>query len=222
MARITDLPESERPIERLHRTGADSLSTIELVSLLLRTGSRQENAKELAASVLERFPLPRMARTDVSVFMDFHGIGRTKAARLTATFELARRYHLAVSETVSSFDEAERLLGSSLRGLDQEEFHVALLTSANTVIDTTALHRGSLKSLDIDVREIVRVALTYNAAAVILGHNHPGGNAEPSEADIRTTERVERELGNYDITVLDHIIFGQDKTTSLRQQGVIS
>jgi len=222
MARITDLPESERPIERLHRTGADSLSTIELVALLLRTGSRDENAKELAASLLERFPLTRMARTEPMAFLDFHGIGRAKAARLTATFELARRYHLAVSETVSSFKEAERLLGTELRGLDQEEFHLALLSSANTVIDTTTLYRGSMTSLDIEVREIVRVALTYNAAAVIMGHNHPGGNAEPSEADIRTTERIVRELENYDVAVLDHLIFGQDGTTSLRRAGVIS
>lgn len=222
MSTMKELPASERPIERLKRIGPDGLSTIELLAVMLQSGTTDRNAKQLAEEILDELSLHGLASAGCSQLQGFRGIGDVKAARIVAAFELSARHRERVAETVTSYEEAERLLGQALRDEEQEEFHMALLTTGNSLIDTVRIHRGSLRSLDIDTREVVRTALTHNAAAVILAHNHPGGEATPSASDTRTTKRLIDELETYDIRVLDHLIFGREETVSMRRRGDIS
>jgi len=215
----------DRPRERLIRHGPPALSTQELLALLINVGTHGVSAYDIANDMLKRFSsLEDLAGRDVSEIKAIHGLGTAKAATLCAAFELARRIQaepFAARTIISSPETLAKLMSSRMRHLRTETFHVILLNSANQVLRDVAVSDGSLNAVLIHPREVFRLAIAENAAAVILVHNHPSGNTEPSKEDIAITRQLVDAGRIVDIRVLDHIIIGGDAYTSLAERHLM-
>lgn len=220
--RIADLPSAERPRERLRQQGARSLSTAELLAVLLRTGVPGESAVRLGERLLGHFGgLAGLQRADFDDVKSQHGLGEAKAATLKAAIELGRR--LAVQEpgerpAIASPADAAALVQYEMSGLEQEHLRAILLDTRNKVIAIDEVSQGTLNSAQVRMAELFKAAIRRNAAALILVHNHPSGDPTPSADDIALTRQV-REAGRLlEIEVLDHLIIGQGRYVSLKEQ----
>ena len=211
--RIKDLALAERPRERLAAQGADALSNGELLAILLRTGMRGFSALDLAQRVLQRAgTLEALARSPIEDLCETPGIGRDKALTLKAALTLAQRLAREMQGEAPLVDTPERVAGllrEDNRLYDVERFQVLLVNTRRRLLRIEKLAHGTLDTLLVHPREVFRVALTANAAAVILVHNHPSGDPTPSEADIRVTRDLIRAGQLLKIEVLDHIILGR-------------
>lgn len=222
---IRDWPEQERPREKLLRSGPESLSDAELLAIFLRTGTRGKTAVDLARDLLVRFGgLRSLLDADQVSFCAAVGLGQAKYAQLQATLEIGRR-HLLESlhrgSVLTSPEQTRRYLSSHLRDCQQEIFVCLFLDTRHAVIRCEELFYGTIDGASVYPREVVKRALKHNAAALILAHNHPSGVAEPSQADIRITERLKAALGLVDIRVLDHLIVGDGQVVSLAERGLL-
>lgn len=207
---ITDWPADERPREKLLARGAAALSDAELLAIFLRVGIRGQSAVDLARALLSRFgTLTRMCGADANEFAAVPGMGLAKYAQLQAVMELSRR---ALAETLTArplFDSPQVVrdwLRLRLGHLPHETFCVLLLDARHCLIDAVDLFRGTLAQTSVYPREVVKLALAHNAAAVILAHNHPSGAAEPSTADEMLTRALKDALNLVDVRVLDHFV----------------
>ncbi len=223
---ITDWPAGERPRERLLQLGAGKLSDAELLALFLRVGVKGKSAVDLARELLLEFgSLTRLCCAPVDDFTTFPGMGLAKYAQLQAVMELARR---ALREELSSgsmFDSPDTVsdwLRLKLSQLEHEVFMVLLLNARHQLIDVVELFRGTLTQTSVYPREVVKLALKSNAAAVILAHNHPSGATEPSSADQRLTSTLKHALATIDVQVLDHfIVAGNAAPVSFARLGLL-
>lgn len=219
--RMDDLPASERPRERLRTEGPGTLTDAELLAIVLRTGTEQANVKQICTEILSELGKERLLDASREELQQFDGIGDVKAGQLRAVAELADRFeHDEVTE-LASVEDAREVFVPRLRGLDQEELHAALLGSSNRIKRVEMVFRGSLRSISIEPREIVRLALKHNASAAVIAHNHPDGDAEPTRADRDATRDIEEALNRFDIRLLDHLIVGEQECTSLKQDGLL-
>lgn len=222
---IEDWPEQTRPRERLVREGAQALSDPELLALLLRVGVRGKSAVELGRDILQHFgSLHGLFGASLDDVSEVHGLGMAKYAQLQAVMELARRAiaeQLQSGETFGSPELVKRYLRIKLGGQRHESFVVLFLDVKNRLIADRELFRGTLTQTSVYPREVVVEALTRNAAAVILAHNHPSGLPEPSEADLRLTQALVQALGLVDIRVLDHFIVAGPLVHSFAEHGQI-
>jgi len=221
---IKDLPAAERPRERLQKYGAGSLSTAELLAIILRTGVGGENVLNLAARLLAKFGgLLGLARAGFGELCGEKGIGVAKAAQLKASLELGRRLLIASPEErpqVKSPTDAANLMMIEMSVLEQEHMRLILLDSKNYVLDTPTMYIGSLNTSVIRVGELFREAIKQNCAAIIVVHNHPSGDPTPSPEDVAVTELITRAGHLLDIEVLDHLIIGQQRYVSLKERGL--
>ena len=226
--KMMDLPDQERPYERLLNLGAEHLSDGELLSIILQTGYQGKTSLDLAHELLksaEPGGLLRLSHYTSVQLMEFHGIGEVKAARILATFELGRRLRDTPKNQRPVFNSSEsvfKYLHGAMGFLEHEEVRVLLLNSHHRLI--RELKHGDSKSVNtaaIYVRDIVRQALTYNAVSVILVHNHPTGDAKPSSSDLVTTQKLRDGLKSVGIRMLDHIIIGRDEYYSFKGQTVL-
>lgn len=220
--RIADIAISERPRERLKQHGAASLSTAELLAVLLRTGLQGENAVALAQRLLHSFGgLPGLHRADFAEMEATHGLGEAKAATIKAAIELGRRLHTQDPEQrirVNSPGEAASLVQYEMSALEQEHLRTILLSTRNEVIEIVEIYRGSLNSAPVRIADVFKPAIRKNAAAFILVHNHPSGDPTPSPDDIALTKAI-REAGQLlGIDVLDHLVIGQGRYMSLKEK----
>ncbi|MDY0071983.1 MAG: DNA repair protein RadC [Thauera sp.] len=223
---ITDWPSDERPREKLLRRGADALSDAELLAIFLRVGCRGHSAVDLACQLLERFgTLTRLCAANERDFSAVPGMGVAKYAQLMAVMELARR---ALHETLSErslFDSPQVVrdwLRLRLGHLPHEVFAVLLLDARHCLIEAVDLFRGTLTQTSVHPREVVKLALAHNAAAVILAHNHPSGASEPSAADQMLTNTLKDALALVDIRVLDHFVVpSHGKPVSFAERGLL-
>jgi DNA repair protein RadC len=222
---IEDWPEQTRPRERLVREGAQALSDPELLALLLRVGVRGKSAVELGRDILQHFgSLHGLFGASLDDVSEVHGLGMAKYAQLQAVMELARRAiaeQLQSGEAFGSPDLVKRYLRIKLGGQRHESFVVLFLDVKNRLIADRELFRGTLTQTSVYPREVVVEALSRNAAAVILAHNHPSGLPEPSEADLRLTQALVQALGLVDIRVLDHFIVAGPLVHSFAEHGQI-
>lgn len=208
---ITDWPEDERPRERLLSRGAAALSDAELLAIYLRVGVRGKSAVMLARELLQAFngQIARLAEAPLSQLSSVPGIGIAKAAQLKASFELARRalhQDMQQQDNFSSPDAVRDWLKLNLAHRQQEVFVALWLNSQHRLITSDEISTGTLAQASVYPREVVKAALSHNAAAVILAHNHPSGIAEPSSADKELTQHLERTLSLIDVRLLDHFI----------------
>lgn len=222
---IRDWPRDERPREKLLGKGAAALSDAELLAILLRTGTRGRSALDLARDVLSSFQsLRKLIAADRQRFCAEHGLGLARFAELQAAAEIARRQlseTLRAGPSLASPRATRDFLSSRLRDLEHEMFCCLYLDKRHRLIEFQELFRGTIDGASVHPREIVKLALQRNAAAVIIAHNHPSGVAEPSQADELITQRVKEALGLVDIRLLDHIIVGDGACVSLAERGVL-
>jgi DNA repair protein RadC len=224
---ITDWPKNERPRERLLALGAQALSDAELLAIFLRVGIKGKSAVDLARDLLARVDgsLARLAETPPPDLPKLPGLGPAKAAQLAATLELARRAlteDMKARDLMSSPGAARDWLKLKLGGLSHEVFGALWLDAQNRLIGWDELFRGTLTQTSVYPREVVKQALTRNAAAVILAHNHPSGLTEPSAADETLTRNLKEALGLVDVRVLDHfIVAGRAVPLSFAERGLV-
>lgn len=220
---IKDLPEGERPRERLLRCGAAALSTAELLAILLRTGRRGESALHLAHRVLQSCGgLMGLARTPAHELARIPGVGLAKAAQIQAALELGRRIAIATPEErpqVRSAHDAYMLL-ADMGNLEQETLRVLLLDTRGRVLAIPTIYIGSVNTTLVRPAEIFREAIRRNAVSMIVAHNHPSGDPTPSPEDIALTRDLVAAGQLLSIEVLDHLIIGQQRYVSLREHGV--
>ncbi len=223
--RIRELPAGERPRERLKHMGAASLSSSELLAIVLRTGTASENVLALASRLLSRFGgLVGLAKANFGEMCAIPGVGQAKAAQVKAALELGRRLSAAQPEeraVIRSPQDVADLLMSEMGLLDQEHLKVLLLNSKNQVISTCEVYRGNVNSAVIRPSELLRDAVRENCPAIIVVHNHPSGDPEPSSEDIAITRRMLEAGRMLDIEVMDHIIIGRQRYISLKERGCI-
>ena len=221
---IRDMPDHERPRERLAEKGADALSDAELVAILLRTGLKGRSALAVAADLLKTFvTLGNLARATLDELRQIKGIGRDKAIALKAAFTLAKRMADELRRESPVLDSPERvadLLREDNRFLDVEHLQVLLLNTRKKLIRIEKISQGTLDSLLVHPREVFKFAITANAAAVVLAHNHPSGDPTPSEQDIKVTRDLIRAGQLLKIDVIDHVIMG--KPTEGRSRDYVS
>jgi DNA repair protein RadC len=220
---IRDWPVAERPRERLLASGAGSLSDAELLAIFLRTGVAGRSAVDLARQLLIQFgSLRALLEADQITFSSHVGLGPAKFAQLQAAQEMSRR-HLAERArertTLESPFAVREYLKSMLRHEPHEVFGCLFLNAKHQVLTFEALFRGSIDSASVHPRQVVKRALAHNAAAVILCHNHPSGNTEPSQADRVLTGRLQEALELIDVRVLDHFIIGDGEPLSMAEYG---
>ncbi len=223
--RIKDIPEADRPRERLARLGAEALSTAELIAILLRTGLRGKSAIEVANQMLRHFEgsLDKLARASVEDLCQIDGVGRDKAVTLKAAFTLAQRMVKEQHHDLPLLDTPEKVadyLREDHRFHDVENFQVLLLNTRRRLIRVEEVSQGTLDTILVHPREVFRMAIAANAAAVVLVHNHPSGDPTPSEADIKVTRDLIRAGQLLKIDVLDHVILG--RKTQERSQDYLS
>lgn len=216
-------PRSERPRERLLAAGADSLSDGELVAVLIGAGIRGQNAAELARALLERSGgLCGLLGSSAAELVRAKGLGPARAARLLAAIELGRRYLEAPGEPRSALQvpsDAARFFKARLTDLPHEVFCCLFLDTRHRLIRYEELFRGTVDGATVYPREVVKRALIHNASAVILGHNHPSGVSEPSEADRSITLKLAKALALVEIRLLDHLVVSRGGHVSLAERG---
>lgn len=223
---ITDWPVDERPRERLLAQGAAALSDAELLALFLRVGIRGKSAVDLARDLLHHFgSLSALCTASAQSFSAIPGMGLAKYAQLQAVLELARRAlgeEMAQRDVLDSPGAVRDWLRLKLGRLPHEVFLVLLLDNQNRVINSEELFRGTLTQTSVYPREVVKLALAHNAAAIILAHNHPSGVSEPSQADRTLTATLKQALALVDIRVLDHfIVAGNAPPLSFAERGFL-
>ena len=211
--RLKDQPASERPRERLVAMGPDALSHAELIAILLRTGLKGVNAVEVGKQLVQKYAsLQSLARASIDDLKTIKGIGRDKAVTLIAAFTLARKMAQELRSESPVLDTPERivdLLREDNRMYEVEHFQVVLLNTRRKLTDVVKISQGTLDTLLVHPREVFKPAISANAAAIVLVHNHPSGDPTPSEADIKVTRDLIRAGQLLKIEVLDHIIIGR-------------
>jgi DNA repair protein RadC len=222
---IKELPASERPREKLLNRGAFSVSNAELLAILLRTGTKQENVTRIAERLLADYKdLSGLAALTPRELEQVHGIGPAKAVTLAAAIEFAKRLSAHVPAqrpVIRSPGDAAAIVMPQLRYESKEHFMALLLSTKNHVLAVPVISIGSLNASIVHPRELFREAISHSAASTILVHNHPSGDPTPSPEDISLTRRLVEAGQLLDISVLDHLIIGDGKYVSMKEKGII-
>jgi DNA repair protein RadC len=222
---IARWPKKERPRERLLQFGSHTLTDAELLGILLGKGMKRKTAIDLARELLDQYEsLPRLFSRSPSELMKVKGIGLAKAAILCAAFELVRRIQSRKGEAQVSFKRSSDVASHFLplmRDLRKEVFKVLLLNRANRLIREVSISEGTLDASIVHPRDVFREALLEPASGVILIHNHPSGNSNPSEEDLRITKQLVEAGRLLGINVYDHLILAGDSYVSFADQGLL-
>jgi DNA repair protein RadC len=222
---IKDLPETERPRERLLSLGSANLSDRELLAIIIGGGSSKASALDLAARLLRAFPNFRLlARCSTGDLTRIHGIGPAKAARIQAALGIARRYagsRLPSGTAITGSSQLADYMSEKLSGEQREHFYTLLLDTKHRLIREVPVSIGSLNESVVHPREVYRSAIRESAAKVVFVHNHPSGNPDPSPQDRSLTRRLVDAGELVGIAVLDHIIVGHDTYFSFAERGIL-
>lgn len=220
---IKDWPIGQRPRERLISEGAGALSDPELLALFLRVGVKGRNAVELGRDLLGRFgSIHGLFAASLVQLSQVHGMGPAKFAELQAVMELARRAvgeQLQSGPALGSPDLVRQYLRLGLGRQQHESFVVLFLDVKNRLLACKQMFTGTLTHTSVYPREVVKAALAYNAASVMLAHNHPSGTPEPSEADMVLTRALVQALALVDVRVLDHFVVAGPHVHSFAEHG---
>ncbi len=224
--KVKELPLDDRPREKLILRGVQSLSSAELIAILLRTGTKGKSVIELAQELIKKYnDLNFLTSQTHDALKNFHGIGKDKAATLIAAFELSRRVDsekkwLSAKKITSPIEVADIFI-PLLRDELKEQFLVVCLSTANRIIKYQKISEGSLNSSVVHPREVFKVAIESSAASIILIHNHPSGNPEPSNEDICITRKLVEAGKLLEIQIFDHIIVAGNSFNSFVEKRII-
>jgi len=222
---MREMPEEERPRERLARLGADVLRDAELLAILFRTGTKKQGAVALGEQTLRQFGgLRQLSQASVEELKEVPGLGAVKAVELKAALELGKRlatFSAHERPKITTSEDVARLLMVRFKDLEGEHFQSVLLNTKSEVMKIVEVSKGSLDETLCHPRDVLRQAVRENAAKIIICHNHPSGNPEPSKADIEATERIVEAGKIVGIPVVDHIIFGDGRWVSLKARELM-
>lgn len=224
---IKELAVEDRPREKMIQKGIASLSDAELVAILIGSGSTKESAVELARKIMAGFKnnLNELGKATIEDLKNrFHGVGEAKAVSIVAAMELGRRRLLHQSlemPVVKSSQDVFNLYRPVIADLPHEEFWITLLNRANKVRHRFNISKGGISGTVIDVRLILKKALENNASSIVLCHNHPSGNTQPSDADIQITQKLKEAGKIMEIPVIDHLIVTENGYFSFADEGLL-
>jgi len=223
-SRIKNIPLNEQPRNKLIKYGAENLTDSELLAIILRTGNKKENVLELARKVLKEFNLSKLSIISYNQVKKFPGIKKAKACQIIACFELARRFasYRTYKEPIKRARDIAKLMMPSLKYLKKENFIGLYLDTRNYIIRKELISIGTLNASLLHPREIFGPALTDGANSLILVHNHPSGNPEPSDEDIAITKKLVEAGKTLCIELLDHIVIGENSYFSFSEKGMIN
>jgi DNA repair protein RadC len=218
-------PHNDRPRERLYWQGAAALADVELLALQLGSGTRGKNAVDVAREMLATYgSLAEVAAREPGELARQHGVGRAKAARLVAAFELTRRLRSRTPGhriALSSPAEVYAAFGPLMEDLKREVFRVALLDAQNGLLRDCVISEGTLSASLVHPREVFKPAIVEAAASIILLHNHPSGDPTPSREDVRLTRQLVECARLLDLRIHDHVVIGCGRYVSLAERGMI-
>ena len=226
MASVLELPPTDRPRERLRALGAHALTTAELLALILGTGSQGRSAADTAQRILTRSSgsLRRLGQLPIATLTGLHGLGEAKALAIHAALEIGRRL------SAEAADEGEPMRGPrdvwrwyapKMEGLTVEEFHVAILDAQHRLERDVLVSRGILNSSLVHPREVFREAIAERAASIVLIHNHPSGDPNPSSDDRAITSQLVAAGRLLDIPIQDHVVIGRGRYVSFAEAGLL-
>ena len=226
MSSVLELPPTDRPRERLRALGAHALTTAELLALILGTGSQGRSAGDTATRILTRSggSLRRLGQLPIATLMGLHGLGEAKALAIHAALEVGRRL------SAEAADEGEPMRGPrdvwrwyapKMEGLTVEEFHVAILDAQHRLERDVLVSRGILNSSLVHPREVFREAIAERAASIVLIHNHPSGDPNPSADDRAITSQLVAAGRLLDIPIQDHVVIGRGRYVSFAEAGLL-
>ena len=221
---IHDLPQSERPRERLQKLGAEALSSQELIALLLGRGIKGESVMVTAQRLLSAFGnIKNLSDASIEELSAIKGIGLAKAAQIKSAFELARRRdnYDYPKISVKSHQDVVKLVREKLKDKKKEHFLILCLDTKNNLKKISTISTGTLDANLVHPREVFKEAIQSLASSIILVHNHPSGNPEPSDADIDITRRIIETGKIIGIDVLDHIIIANNNSLSFKEKGIL-
>ncbi len=224
VTRIADMHEDERPRERLLAYGAAALSNAELLAILLRVGIHGENAVMLAQRLLTTFGgLPGLSRASAQELGALKGLGEAKACQLLAALELGKRLSVASPvdrPIITGPADAANLVSLEMSLLDHEQLRVMLLDTKNRVYNILTVYKGTVNTSQVRVAEVFKEAIRQNYPAIIVAHNHPSGDPTPSRDDVRVTRDIVAAGELLGVSVLDHLVIGQQAFVSMKERGL--
>ena len=223
--KLKELNIEERPRERLIAKGSTALSNAELLAILLRTGSGNKNVLEMSHELLAAAgSLTELSAMSIDKMQAIGGIGKNKAATVTAAFELGRRFAAEGSRSpcraITNASQIFSIMFPVLKGIDHEECWILYLNRANHILYKEKVSIGGLSSTTIDTNSILRKAIEKKADGIILVHNHPSGNPQPGKADVVETERLKKAAETFSISMLDHVIISDSGYYSFADQMI--
>ena len=224
--KITDWAVEDRPREKLIRKGISTLSDAELLAILISSGTRKKSAVDLGRELLSSVSnnLNSLGKLSISDLLKFRGIGPARAVTISAALELGRRRNIAElpdAGQIKCSKDAADIFQPLLSDLHHEEFWILFLNRSNRVIDRMKLSQGGISGTVTDVRIIMKKAVELLASAIIVCHNHPSGNLNPSDADSKITGKIKEAGSIMDIQLLDHIIISGKDYYSFADNGLI-
>jgi DNA repair protein RadC len=222
---LKELPEDERPREKLRLRGAGALSNAELLAIILNTGTKGESVMALSQRIIAEHGggLRGLMRRDYDSLCSIHGLGPAKAIKVLATIELGKRIASIAPEErprMRAPEDLALLFVAEMTALEQEELRVAVLDTKHRVERVSTVYRGSVNAAQVRVAEVFREAIRANCPAIAVAHNHPSGDPTPSAADVTLTMELAKAAALLDIDLIDHLIVGDGRWVSLRRLGL--
>jgi DNA repair protein RadC len=223
---IRNWAEDDRPREKLALKGRHSMSDAELLAILIGSGTRNESALDLAKNILKLADdnLAELSKLNIPDFVKVKGIGQARAVSILAAIELGRRRNESealVRDKIKTSRDAYEIFRSIIGDRPYEEFWIILLNRANKVLKKCNISEGGISGTVVDPKKIFKISLDNHASSIILGHNHPSGVVTPSEADCRITKKLHEAGAMLEVTVLDHLIIGEDCYYSFADEGAL-
>ncbi len=220
MAKIKGLSKVDQPREKLEKYGPEKLSDAELLAILLRTGTKDLNVVKLSQKILQKFKGDKILEIGIDELRHIHGLGTAKACEIVACFELGRRMLMGKASTLilSTRDVWERM--EDIRASKKEHFVVFYLDSRNQEIKREIISVGTLNESLVHPREVFEPAIKYNTASIIVAHNHPSGDLEPSSDDVEITKKLLHAGKILGIKVIDHVVVTRDGSKSIDLQNI--
>jgi DNA repair protein RadC len=222
---VHDLPRQERPRERLQKFGPEALSAQELLALVIGRGIPKKSVMNIAQELLAKFGNVRaISQATIEELSQIKGIGLAKAAQIKACFELGKREDLEpelINFDIKNPETVVKAIRSSIKDKVKEHFKLILLNPRNKIIGISTISIGTLNASLVHPREVFKDAIVHSAASVVLAHNHPSGDPEPSEDDLKITKKLVDSGNILGIEVLDHIVIGKNNFCSLKERGLI-
>ncbi len=225
MTKIKDLPLLERPIERLLNNGVETLNNEELLSIILKTGTKEKSVKELSLEILKNYDIHELVNVNMEKIIKIKGIGKVKASTIIACIELGKRMNKKIDTInnikITNSDKVFTYFNDLLKDETQEYFYCIYLDSSKKVIKNKMLFKGTLNYSTVHPREIFKEAYLVGAVSIICIHNHPTGNITPSKNDIELTNNLIKSGTLLGIKIDDHIIIGKNKYFSFFENNLM-